>query len=117
MPLLIQSLHQLCFRIAKAKTFQADKPLPARWTDGGMLDIRAALDRIAMPPQRFQKRVIGQTSGQRRVNVAANEVAQRIAAALSASHAEYDAPFPTDSITEYPRSRLTSLEMPRRSWK
>ena len=82
MPLLIQSLHQLCFRIAKAKTFHANKPLPARWTDGGMLDIRAALNRIALPPQRFQKRIIGQTSSQCCVNVTADKVTNRTAAAL-----------------------------------
>ena len=82
MPLLIQSLHEVGFCVSISKAVQTNKPLPARWTDGGMLDILAALDRIAMPPQRFQKRVIGQTSGQRRVNVAANEVAQRIAAVL-----------------------------------
>ena len=82
MPLLVQALHQLCFRIAKAKTFHADEPLPARWTNGGMLDIWAALDRIALPPQRFQKCIIGQAPSQRRVNVAADKVTDRTAAAL-----------------------------------
>ena len=82
MPLLVQALHQLCFRIAKAKTFHADEPLPARWTDGGMLDIWAALDRIALPPQRFQKCIIGQAPSQRCVNVAADKVTDRTTAAL-----------------------------------
>ena len=82
MPLLVQALHQLCFRIAKAKTFHADEPLPARWTDGGMLDIWAALDRIALPPQRFQKCIIGQAPSQRSVYVTTDKVTDCTAAAL-----------------------------------
>ena len=74
MPLLTQPLHKVGFCVSISKTVQTDKPLPARWTDGGMLDIWAALDKIAMPPQRFQKRIIGQASGQRRVNVTTDEV-------------------------------------------
>ena len=47
-----------------------------------MLDIWAALDRIALPPQRFQKRIIGQARSQRCVNVAADKVTDRTTAAL-----------------------------------
>ena len=47
-----------------------------------MLALRAALDRIALPPQRFQKRIIGQASGQRRVYVTTDKVTDRIATAL-----------------------------------
>ena len=74
MPLLIQSLHEVGFCVSISKAVQTNKPLPARWTDGGMLDIRAALDRIAMPTQGFQKHIIGQASGQRRIYVMPDEI-------------------------------------------
>ena len=82
MPLLIQSLHEIGFCVSISKAVQTNKPLPARWTDGGMLDIRAALDRIAMPPQRFQKRIIGQAPSQRCVYVTTDKVTDCTAAAL-----------------------------------
>ena len=46
------------------------------------MSIWAALDRIALPPQRFQKCIIGQAPSQRCVNVAADKVTDRTTAAL-----------------------------------
>ena len=39
-----------------------------------MLDIWTALDRIALPPQRFQKCIIGQAFGQRCIYVMPDEI-------------------------------------------